>query len=87
MIAFDVEECPLFKNVHTYSFFKILLGCKTREVCLKIEEIQKWRGNVVIFWWIGVFFFSSSFLSGLIGVGNAGKNKYEVKSMVGKLGR
>lgn len=57
MIAFDVEECPLFKNVHTYSFFKILLGCKTREVCLKIEEIQEWRGNVVIFWWIGVFFF------------------------------
>ena len=32
-------------------------------------------------------FFSSSFLSNLIGVGNAGKNKYEVKSMVGKLGR
>ena len=30
---------------------------------------------------------SSSFLSNLIGVGNAGKNKYEVKSMVGKLGR
>lgn len=33
------------------------------------------------------FFSSSSFLSGLIGVGNAGKNKYEVKSIVGKLGR